>query len=158
MRSPSGEEIFLEAKRLAHLPENAGKSPEELVRLAAQFLSDLERAAFDEAFRRHCESTGSITEQEAALVVTGDDHSDDALRRLTVFETFLRQPPEELTHEELQHRNEWMAHEWLPALLRIHGKGRWTNQFCWYLRDTVFPKYKLIELSVGRRRKKVDES
>lgn len=158
MREPSGEEIFSMALRLAQRPENAGKSPDELARLASQFLLDLDRASFEEALRRHCESTGYITEEEAALRVTGDDHHEDALRRMSYFETFLREPPEELTPEELQHRNKWMTHEWLPALLRIHEKGRWTNASCQYLKDTVFPKYKLIEKSVVLRRKKVGKS
>ena len=146
------------AKLLAQRPENAGKSPDELARLASQFLFDLDKAAFDEAFRRHCESTGYITGPEAAPLVTGDDHSDDALRRLNVLETFLREPPEKLTPEELQHRNQWMTHEQLPSLLRIHKMGTWTRAFCLYLREIVFPKYKEIEISVARRRKNSQKS
>jgi hypothetical protein len=48
-----------------------------------------------------------------------------------------------------------MVHEELSGLLRIHGRGEWTNAFCCYLCDTVFPKWRPIEKSVAQRRKKL---
>ena len=149
MIGPSNEEILRRAEFLSLQPENASKSPKELIRLAGQFLWELHQEAEDDAYRRHCEKSGYITEEEAASIVIGnDDHPERPPNRLSKLMGFLRARYDELTDTGREHRDQWTANpklSQLPTLLRIHPPGQCTRAFCAYLKETIFPEWKQIE-------------
>jgi hypothetical protein len=154
VRQPSQGEVFSVADQLAKLPENQGKSQEELVQLAYQHLVDRDRAYLEAALRDHLVKSGALEELEAAQAATGDNNPDDALRRFYGVEKFLFQPDVELTPSELKFRNERLTDEYLPVLLKIRQKsGIWYQQYCAYIREKVMPGWNPLSKARAKREK-----
>jgi hypothetical protein len=112
-------------------------------------------ADIDEPLRRHIEKSRCVTKNHAAWLVTGDEDRGDALRRFDELMNFLLQPPDDLTPEELEFRNEELMTEYrLPSLLRIYKPGVWYEQFCAYLKEFVWPKWVSSSVPKSRAAKK----
>jgi hypothetical protein len=114
-------------------------------------------ADLDEPQRRNIQKALRITKTHAAYLATCDENADDALRRLDEVMEFLLQQPDELTDQELEFRNTLMVDERLASLLRIHEPDVWTDYFCAYLREFVFPKWDSSSIKKSRARKRGKE-
>jgi hypothetical protein len=108
----------------------------------------------DKGFRLSLQNSARVTEAVAAKEVTGDKNVGDALRQLKEMIDFLRQPPDELTDEELEFRNGLMSEYRLASFLRIYEDGVWYAPICVFLRDDVFPKWLSSSIKKSRARRR----